>query len=65
VISALHEPFPGWVGNCNGPIGFMFGVCKGFVHTLFGDPNAKVDYMPVDICIQFMLIASWYKATSG
>jgi hypothetical protein len=43
----------------------MFGVCKGFVHALFGDPNATVDYMPFDVCIQFLLIASWYKAISG
>jgi hypothetical protein len=65
VIPSLYEPFPGWLENCNGPVGIMFGVCKGFIHTLFGDPNGIVDYVPVDVCIQFMLIASWYKAISG
>jgi hypothetical protein len=35
---------------------------KGVVRTMFGDTNATVDYVPVDICIQFMLLAAWCKA---
>ena len=62
VISTWTEPFPGWTDNFNGPVGLMIGCGKGFVHTLFGDPNATVDYVPVDICIQFMLLAAWCKA---
>jgi len=40
----------------------MVGSGKGFVRTMFADPNAKPDYIPVDICIQFMLLAVWCKA---
>jgi len=40
----------------------MVGVGKGLVRTIFADPNATTDYMPVDICIKFMLLAAWCKA---
>jgi hypothetical protein len=40
----------------------MAGSGKGFVRTMFADPNAVADYIPVDICIQFMLLAAWCKA---
>jgi len=40
----------------------MVASGKGFVRTTYADPNAIVDYVPVDICIQFMLLAAWCKA---
>jgi fatty acyl-CoA reductase len=40
----------------------MIGCGKGIIRTMFGDPNATVDYVPVDIVIQFMLLAAWCKA---
>jgi fatty acyl-CoA reductase len=57
-----NDPFPGWIDNFNGPIGLMVGSGKGVVRTLFGVSNATIDYVPVDICIQFMLLAAWCKA---
>ena len=63
VILAWNEPFPGWIDNFHGPIGLMNAGGKGFMHTLFADPCATADYVPVDICIQFMLLAAWCKAT--
>jgi fatty acyl-CoA reductase len=62
VISTWTEPFPGWIDNFNGPIGLMVGSGKGFVHTVYADPNARTAYIPVDICIQFMLLAARCKA---
>jgi len=62
VISSWTEPFPGWVDNFNGPVGLMVGSGKGLVRTAFADPNATADYIPVDICIQFLLLAAWCKA---
>ena len=49
VIHTWTEPFPGWIDNFNGPIGLIVGGAKGFVRTLFADPNAKPDYIPVDM----------------
>jgi len=40
----------------------VVGGGKGFLRTVFADPNATADYIPVDIVIQFMLLAAWCKA---
>ena len=48
VILAWNEPFPGWIDNFNGPLGFMIAGGKGFMHTVFAKPNARADYVPVD-----------------
>jgi len=62
VASSWNEPFPGWVDNFNGPFGLLIAGGKGIVRTLFADPNAAPDYIPIDICIQFLLLAAWCKA---
>jgi hypothetical protein len=40
----------------------MVAVGKGFLRTIFGNGNGKLDYVPVDICTQFLLVAAWCKA---
>jgi hypothetical protein len=40
----------------------MVGVGKEVVRTVFADPNRTSHGIPVDICIQFMLLAAWCKA---
>jgi fatty acyl-CoA reductase len=62
VIPTWTEPLPGWIENFNGPVGVIVGSCKGVFRTVFADPNATPVFMPVDICIQFMLLAAWCKA---
>jgi len=62
VISTWTEPFPGWTDNFNGPVSLMVGGSKSSVRTLFADPNTTADYVPIDMCIQFMLLAAWCKA---
>jgi len=52
-----------WTDNFNGPVGIMVAGSKGFVCTVFAEPNATAeDSIPVDICIQFLLLAAWCKA---
>jgi fatty acyl-CoA reductase len=62
VVSTWTEPFPGWIDDFNGPAGLLVGGGKGLVRTAFADPNTTTDYIPVDICIQFMLLAAWCMA---
>jgi hypothetical protein len=62
VFSTWTEPFPGWIDNFNGPVGLMVATGKGVLRTILADPNTTTDYIPVDICIQFMLLAAWCKA---
>jgi fatty acyl-CoA reductase len=65
VTSTVEDPFPGWVDNFNGPVGIMVAGGKGILRVTYGDPNAKSDYVPVDVCTKFMLIAAWQKAVLG
>jgi fatty acyl-CoA reductase len=65
VISSLNDPFSGWIENFNGPVGLMIGTGKGIIRVLFGNPNAIVDYMPVDIAVKMICVAAWEKARSG
>ena len=62
VISSWNEPFPGWIDNFNGPVGLMIAGAKGILRTGFADPNTASDHIPIDICIQFLLLAAWFKA---
>jgi len=57
-----NETFPGWIDNFNCPFGFLIAGGKGILRTLFADPNTAPDYIPIDICIQFLLLAAWWKA---
>jgi Male sterility protein. len=65
VISTLEEPISGWLDNYNGPVGMFLAGGKGLLRTVHADPNITSDFMPVDVCIKFMLVASWLKAISG
>jgi fatty acyl-CoA reductase len=62
VVSTWTEPVPGWTDNFNGPIGIMVAGGKGFLRAVLADSNTTADYIPVDICIQFLLLAAWCKA---
>jgi fatty acyl-CoA reductase len=62
VISTWTDPIPGWIDNFNGPFGLLIAGGKGFLRTAFADENAALDYMPVDTCIQFMIMSAWCKA---
>lgn len=59
VISTAHEPFPGWIDNFNGPVGLLVASGKGLVHTVFSDPDVIADYVPVDIIVKALIIATW------
>lgn len=50
--------------NFNGPVGLLVGSGKGVVRTIFSDPNAVSDYIPVDLAIRAMITAAWHRATS-
>ena len=62
VICTWTKPFPGWIDNFNGKVGFKSASGKVFLRTVLADPNVTPDYMPVDICIQYMLLCAWCKA---
>lgn len=62
VISSWKEPVPGWIDNFNGPVGLVFGVCKGLVRTTLADPNAMADFTLVDAAIKAITVCAWKRA---
>lgn len=63
MTSSLSEPIPGWVDNLNGNGGIIVGVGKGIIHTIFTEHNHMLNYVPVDVCIKGVIVATWYHLT--
>ncbi|XP_049317469.1 putative fatty acyl-CoA reductase CG5065 isoform X2 [Bactrocera dorsalis] len=63
VISSVEEPVPGWVDNFNGPIGMLVACGIGIFRTSYGEPNIISDFVPVDVVVRAMLIATYRKGT--
>ncbi|KAK6633664.1 hypothetical protein RUM43_001254 [Polyplax serrata] len=64
VIASIIEPLPGWVDNFNGPVGLLVASGKGIIRTIYGNPKISSDYIPVDLAIKAMIVASWNRAIS-
>lgn len=50
VTSAWQEPYPGWIeSKKNGLAGILLSRGRGALRTLFSDPKAMMELIPVDI----------------
>ncbi|XP_076657827.1 putative fatty acyl-CoA reductase CG5065 [Halictus rubicundus] len=61
VISTVDDPTSGWLDNFNGPVGLMTGGGKGILRVIRVDPEVCCDFLPVDVAIRAMLIATWKR----
>ncbi|XP_055706865.1 putative fatty acyl-CoA reductase CG5065 [Phlebotomus papatasi] len=59
VIPIYRDPLPGWTDNINGPTGLLIGAGKGVIRTMYCDSDGYGDYLPVDIAVNCMLLATW------
>ncbi|XP_066904622.1 putative fatty acyl-CoA reductase CG5065 [Halyomorpha halys] len=59
VIPTWQEPIPGWMDNINGPTGLLIGAGKGVIRTMYCNNDGYADYLPVDICVNGIMLASW------
>lgn len=59
VISSMKEPEPGYCENFNGPVGIFVGYGKGVLRVVYSEPDIVVDFVPVDICVKGLIIATW------
>ncbi|KAJ8982568.1 hypothetical protein NQ317_005039, partial [Molorchus minor] len=59
ITAAYKEPIPGWVDNLNGPTGILIGAGKGVIRTVHCNTNFIADFVPVDSCINSLLIVAW------
>lgn len=59
MISTYREPLPGWTDNLNGPTGLCMWTVKGFIHTIWGDASKRANLVPVDYCVNAMIVAAY------
>ena len=59
------EPIPGWMDNINGPTGLLIGAGKGVIRTMYCNNDGYADYLPVDICVNGIMLACWKYLVLG
>ncbi|XP_055590947.1 fatty acyl-CoA reductase wat-like [Uranotaenia lowii] len=59
VISTYREPLPGWTDNLNGPSGLCMWTVRGWIRTIWGNASKKANLVPVDYCVNAMLVAAF------
>lgn len=60
--ATLSSPTAGWVDNLNGPSGVLAGGGKGILRSMICDRDLVSDIIPVDLCINAMIVAAWNTA---
>ncbi|XP_055591051.1 fatty acyl-CoA reductase wat-like [Uranotaenia lowii] len=58
VSSAYREPLPGWIDNFNGPSGMVAPLSEGLYSAVRLDPAKKPFIVPVDYCVNAMLVCA-------
>ncbi|CAH1397839.1 unnamed protein product [Nezara viridula] len=64
VVGVYQDPVPGWTDNMNGLIGITTGMCKGVLRVLKGRKECCLDYIPVDVSVNALIVGAWEKVTS-
>nr|XP_026483592.1 fatty acyl-CoA reductase wat-like [Vanessa tameamea] len=61
VISAFDEPSPGWIDQQSimGTSGFLVGISLGVTHTMLASKDTKMDFVPVDIVNNTIIVSAW------
>ncbi|XP_053676360.1 fatty acyl-CoA reductase wat-like [Anopheles nili] len=59
VLSTYREPCAGWTDNLNGPSGLCLWTVKGYVRVIFGDGRKRANLVPVDYCVNALLVAGF------
>ncbi|KAF2367620.1 Male sterility NAD-binding [Trinorchestia longiramus] len=62
VCGAWREPEPGWVDNMFAFTGLLVGMGKGVLRTLYIKQGIKLDFIPVDVPINLMIVAAYNTA---
>lgn len=62
VCGSWREPLPGWVDNLFAFTGLLVGMGKGVLRSLYIKPGITLDFIPVDIPINLMIVSAWNTA---
>jgi alcohol-forming fatty acyl-CoA reductase len=63
VLPSYEEPVSGWVDSLNGLAGVILAAGKGVLRSMLADPEGKIEVIPVDLCINAMLLITKILAT--
>lgn len=63
VINMLKDPIPGWVDNFNGLCGIFVTCGIGLQRTMLSHKDTFLNLVPVDVCVNGLIISSWVKGT--
>lgn len=56
VLPAYREPIAGWVDSLNGVVGIFYAAGKGVLRSLLADPVGIVEYIPVDLVTNAIIL---------
>jgi alcohol-forming fatty acyl-CoA reductase len=65
VTPSFWEPVAGWVDSLNGPPGILIAAGKGVLRTIYLNPNATFEAIPVDMAVNGMLMFAYKHGTSS
>ncbi|GJQ78015.1 hypothetical protein Trydic_g2365 [Trypoxylus dichotomus] len=60
VVPIWKDPIPGWNDNINGPMGMMAAAGKGVLRSMYGNKDAKADFVSADVAADAVLVCSAY-----
>lgn len=59
MVPTWIEPVEGWTDNINGPVGILIAAGKGVLRTMYCKADNYGDFLPVDIAINAVCVATW------
>ncbi|XP_042223958.1 putative fatty acyl-CoA reductase CG5065 isoform X2 [Homarus americanus] len=62
VCGSWREPVPGWVDNLFAFTGLLVGMGKGVLRSLYIKPGITLDFIPVDMPVNLMIVSAWNRA---
>lgn len=63
VVPIFDSPLKGWVNNLQGPMGLFVGAGKGVIRSMYMNPNAYANLIPVDAVVNIILLMTRDKLT--
>ncbi|KAH1003292.1 hypothetical protein HUJ05_011219 [Dendroctonus ponderosae] len=62
VVSTYREPIPAWINNMYGPTGVTAAAGVGLLRTLHCDARVNANIVPVDMCVNSLIVSAWEVA---
>ncbi|KAG8195540.1 hypothetical protein JTE90_019528 [Oedothorax gibbosus] len=64
IVSCWKGILPGYIEEGSGMVDLGIAIGKGFVRVIPGDPNVRMDIIPVDVVANTHIVAAWSVASN-